>query len=67
MGTNCFVVATGSPATGYRLFGPFGTETEAIVFAESGQPYLGWCTVMPVHHPDCDGGCNGGKCPRLRD
>jgi len=47
-----YVALTGSPSTGYEIWGPFPTIDAAAKWAEDRSPFIGYVTVMEMKLPE---------------
>lgn len=49
-----YVVAGGSPAAGFKLWGPFKNVKEAVEWIDEREPLLGSASVMEIKDPSSE-------------
>jgi len=50
-GPGPYCVVSGSVSSGFCVYGSFDTVSQAVEWAESKGPLLGFCSVMPLNPP----------------
>jgi hypothetical protein len=47
-----YVAVAGSVLSGFKFWGPFDSVDEAVEWAESRKPLIGFVSVVPVQSPE---------------